>query len=50
MYFGAAAAPVPILGRWAGVAALAAAGGVVAVGIAADPLFDGLVDALLLPG
>jgi len=37
-YFGAAARPRPVLGRWAGAAVLVAVVGVVAIGVVAQPL------------
>jgi NADH-quinone oxidoreductase subunit N len=49
-YFGAAVAPVPVLGRWAAVATLATASGVVVVGLAAEPFVRAFARVTLLPG
>jgi NADH-quinone oxidoreductase subunit N len=51
LYFDEAPAPEPVavLGRWAGVAAVAAGGAVVAVGLAAGPLLSALAEAQMLP-
>ncbi len=49
-YFGEAAAPVPVLGRWALWGTLAPAMLVVAAGIAAEPLVRAFEAARLLPG
>jgi NADH-quinone oxidoreductase subunit N len=51
LYFDEAPAPEPVavLGRWAGVAAVAAGGAVVAVGLAAGPLLSALAAAQMLP-
>ncbi len=49
VYFEAAPAPAPVLGRWAGTATLAAALGVVVAGVAAEPLLAGFTSARLLP-
>jgi NADH-quinone oxidoreductase subunit N len=44
-----AAAPVPVLGRWAASAAVVAGAAVLAVGLLAGPLLDALAPARLLP-
>lgn len=49
-YFDDLAKPVPLLGRWASSATYASTVVVVAGGIAAEPLLDGLRAASLLPG
>lgn len=49
-YFEPLAGPVPVLGRWAGLATLVCGAGVVALGIAAEPLLEPLSVARLLPG
>ncbi len=51
MYFDPATdqAPVPVLGRWAGVAASIALAAVIGVGLLAEPLLDALESARLLP-
>lgn len=49
-YFEPLVAPVPVLGRWAGLATVACGMGVVALGIGAEPLLDALSVARLLPG
>lgn len=49
MYFAPSPAPVPVLGRWAGIGAGVAAAGTVAIGLAAAPLLTRFADALLLP-
>ncbi len=49
-YFEPLVAPVPVLGRWAGLATIACGMGVVALGIGAEPLLDALSVARLLPG
>jgi hypothetical protein len=52
MYFAdepAVAAPVPVLGRWAAVATVAAGAAVLAVGLTAGPLLNALSAAQLLP-
>ena len=48
-YFGDARAPVPVLGRWAEVATLSFALGLVIVGIAAEPFLDAFAEVQLLP-
>lgn len=48
-YFAEPATPVPLLGRWASVGALASALAVVAVGLAAEPFIHAFTDAGLLP-
>ncbi|MEO8227420.1 MAG: NADH-quinone oxidoreductase subunit N [Gemmatimonadota bacterium] len=50
MYFGTAAAPFPVLGRWAVVGALVSAAGILVFGIGAGAAFDWLRAARLLPG
>ena len=45
----AAAAPQPVLGRWAAIATAACAAGVVGAGLAADPLIEAFRRARLLP-
>jgi NADH-quinone oxidoreductase subunit N len=50
MYFGQLTGPVAVLARGAAVATTAAAAGVVAVGIVAEPFLRSLADAVLLPG
>jgi NADH-quinone oxidoreductase subunit N len=49
-YFEPLAGPVPVLGRWAGAATVVTGFGVVALGVAAEPLLDALSVARLLPG
>ncbi len=49
-YFEPLAGPVPVLGSWAGLATLVCGAGVVALGIAAEPLLEPLSVARLLPG
>ena len=50
LYFDAPEArPVPVLGRWAGAAAVTAGVAVVVVGLLSDPLLDALMPARLLP-
>jgi len=41
--------PVPVLGRWAGVATFSCAAAVVVLGLAAQPLLDAFAGAGLLP-
>lgn len=50
MYFGKAAAPLPVLGRWAVVGAVVSAAGILVFGIGAGAAFDWLRAARLLPG
>ncbi len=49
-YFQPLAGPVPVLGRWAGVATVASGLGVVALGVAAEPFLDAVSISRLLPG
>lgn len=49
-YFEPLAAPVPVLGRWAGAVTVACGAGVVALGVLAEPLLDALSVGRLLPG
>lgn len=49
-YFGPVTEPVPVLGRWARRATVIATGGVVFVGVVAEPLLSSAAGALLLPG
>jgi NADH-quinone oxidoreductase subunit N len=48
-YFDDLAAPVPVLGTWAASATYVLAVAVIATGIAAEPILEGLREALLLP-
>lgn len=48
-YFDELSAPVPVLGRWAATATYAMAAGVIAAGVAAEPVLDALRSAQLLP-
>lgn len=48
-YFEDTTGPVPVLGQWAASATYALAAAVIVAGIAAEPMLDGLRDALLLP-
>ena len=48
-YFEDLAMPVPVLSHWAAIATYASTGAVVAAGIAAEPVLEGLRAALLLP-
>jgi NADH-quinone oxidoreductase subunit N len=50
MYFGDLPAPVPVLGRWAAVATVAAAAVVIVTGIAVEPFLGAFADAALLSG
>jgi NADH-quinone oxidoreductase subunit N len=49
-YFDDVTAPVPVLGQWAVSATYSLTIAVIVAGIAAEPLFNGLRAALLLPG
>ncbi|MBW3575351.1 MAG: NADH-quinone oxidoreductase subunit N [Actinobacteria bacterium] len=49
-YFEPLPGPVPVLGRWAGGATVACGFGVVALGLAAEPLLEALARSSLLPG
>ena len=48
-YFGDRAGPVPVLGRWAAVATLAAAAAVIVTGLGAEPFLRAFAKAALLP-
>ncbi len=50
MYFGTAAAPLPVLGRWAVAGAVVSAASILAFGIGAGVVLDSLRAARLLPG
>lgn len=48
-YFEGRTTPVPVLGRWAAIATYAATGGVILLGVAAEPLLSRFDAATLLP-
>ncbi|MDP8970314.1 MAG: NADH-quinone oxidoreductase subunit N [Actinomycetota bacterium] len=49
VYFAPQPEPVPLLGRWAGLAAVGAGLGAIAVGLVAEPLIHAFTNARLLP-